>query len=383
MKREIFLLRDDKNLEELHEEPYETESLLQHLLEKYPSLLSGPQIDPRNPRRWLLVRREARLPSDDTGGGRLFLDHLLLDQDAIPTLVEVKRSSDTRIRREVVGQMLDYAANAVAYLPIESLIAQFEEQCRICETDPTGVLAEFLEVDLSPEEFWNRVKTNLQAGRVRLVFVADEIPPELRSIVEFLNQQMDPASVLAIEIKQFVGAGLRTLVPSVIGQTVEAQQRKSPSRGISRQWDEVSYFEELSMRSPPEEVAVARRLLDWAIGEGLRIWWGQGAKDGSFVPVLDHAGRVYSLFAAYTYGAVEVYFQWLKSRPPFDSEEKRVEFLNRLNSAPSVSFPQDAISRRPSVRFSALMEPETLTAFTESLEWFLSEVRAYKIPTGE
>ena len=28
-----------------------------------------------------------------------------------PTLVEVKRSSDTRIRREVVGQMLDYAAN--------------------------------------------------------------------------------------------------------------------------------------------------------------------------------------------------------------------------------------------------------------------------------
>jgi hypothetical protein len=33
------------------------------------------------------------------------------DQNAVPTLVEVKRSSDTRIRREVVGQMLDYAAN--------------------------------------------------------------------------------------------------------------------------------------------------------------------------------------------------------------------------------------------------------------------------------
>ena len=31
----------------------------------------------------------------------------------MPTLVEVKRSSDTRIRREVVGQMLHYAANAV------------------------------------------------------------------------------------------------------------------------------------------------------------------------------------------------------------------------------------------------------------------------------
>jgi hypothetical protein len=44
----------------------------------------------------------------------------------VPTLVEVKRSSDTRIRREVVGQMLDYAANAVVYWPLERLRATFE-----------------------------------------------------------------------------------------------------------------------------------------------------------------------------------------------------------------------------------------------------------------
>jgi hypothetical protein len=40
----------------------------------------------------------------------------------VPTLVEVKRSDDTRIRREVVGQMLDYAANGVVYWPGEVLI---------------------------------------------------------------------------------------------------------------------------------------------------------------------------------------------------------------------------------------------------------------------
>jgi len=42
------------------------------------------------------------------------LDHLLLDQDGIPTFVECKRASDTRIRREVVAQMLDYAATALS-----------------------------------------------------------------------------------------------------------------------------------------------------------------------------------------------------------------------------------------------------------------------------
>ena len=47
----------------------------------------------------------------------------------MPTLVEVKRSDDTRIRREVVGQMLDYAANGVVYWPAERLRADFESRC--------------------------------------------------------------------------------------------------------------------------------------------------------------------------------------------------------------------------------------------------------------
>ena len=49
------------------------------------------------------------------------------------------------------------------------------------------------------------MKTNLQAGKIRLIFVADVIPSELRRIVEFLNQQMDPGEVLAVEIRQYAG----------------------------------------------------------------------------------------------------------------------------------------------------------------------------------
>ena len=86
------------------------------------------------------------------------MDHLFLDQDAIPTLIEVKRSSDTRIRREVVGQMLDYAANAVVYWPVEDLRSQLREN----RADPKQDLMDFLEdPDIDPEEFWQKVKTNL------------------------------------------------------------------------------------------------------------------------------------------------------------------------------------------------------------------------------
>jgi hypothetical protein len=99
--------------------------VLQDLLAKYPQLLSGDEPD-LSTRHWLLVTRELGVPDSNDGGDRWSLDHLFLDQDAIPTLVEVKRSSDSRIRREVVGQMLDYAANAVAYWPAERVQGAFE-----------------------------------------------------------------------------------------------------------------------------------------------------------------------------------------------------------------------------------------------------------------
>ncbi len=103
----IYLIQDSGRLVEMTEQPYGTEELLQKLLADYPNLLAGDQVDKDVPRRWLLVSREVSLASEEDGAGRWSVDHLFLDQDAAPTIVDVKRSTDTRIRREVVGQMLD------------------------------------------------------------------------------------------------------------------------------------------------------------------------------------------------------------------------------------------------------------------------------------
>jgi hypothetical protein len=259
----IYLIQDDGQLIEMTEQEYDSEDLLQDLLAKYTNLLAGEQIDSGSPRRFLLISREVSLPSDENSSGRWSVDHLFLDQDAIPTIVEVKRSSDTRIRREVVGQMLDYAANAVVYWPIESIRAQFEANSQAQGLDPEERLSEFLEPDSDSEQFWQKAKTNLQAGRIRMIFIADEIPSELRRIVEFLNSQMDPAEILAVEIKQYVGKGLKTLVPRVMGQTAEAQKKKS-TRGPLIQWDEPSFFNELEERYGIGIAQTAREILEWS-----------------------------------------------------------------------------------------------------------------------
>jgi hypothetical protein len=132
----IFLIQNDETLVEMSEQKYDSEDLLQGLLEKYPNLLAGDQIDSEVPRNWLLVSREFGVPDSEVGGGRWSLDHLFLDQEGIPTIVEVKRSSDTRIRREVVGQMLDYAANAVVYWPVETIRTKFLARCQTSNLDP-------------------------------------------------------------------------------------------------------------------------------------------------------------------------------------------------------------------------------------------------------
>ncbi len=84
------------------EEPYEAEAILQQLLADYPNLLGGDR-DSSAGKRWLLVQREIRVPAAEDAGGRWSVDHLFLDEASVPTLVEVKRSTDTRIRREVGG----------------------------------------------------------------------------------------------------------------------------------------------------------------------------------------------------------------------------------------------------------------------------------------
>ena len=224
--------------------------------------------------------------------------------------------------------MLDYAANAVVYWPIDEIKKMFEATCKQQDIDPQVKLEEFLNSSDDPEVFWQKAKTNLLEGKIRMLFVADEIPVELRRIVEFLNSQMDRAEVLAVEIKQFVGQNQRSLIPRVIGQTEEATVKKEIR--TKKQWDEDSFFKDLESRRGPEEVDIAKKILEWTKDKLPSFWWGKGNFDGSFFPILDYNGIDYYPIAIWSYGKIEIQFQWLQRRPPFDDESKRKELLRSL-----------------------------------------------------
>jgi hypothetical protein len=155
------------------------------------------------------------------------------------------RQTDTRLRRKVVAQMLDYAANGAAYWSVGTIRSSFEATCLKKEKEPGQELLASLGQEIDGEKYWLQVKTNLEAQNIRLLFVADVIPRELRIVVEFLNRQMNPAQVLELELRQYAGEnGLKTIVPTLFGQTEEARGIKSARS--TRNWDEVGFFKELA-----------------------------------------------------------------------------------------------------------------------------------------
>ena len=296
----IFLLKDSGDLEKVPMRPYDSEDLLQSLIAEHPELLAGDQINPDDPVRWILIKREAGVPGGEQQGARWATDHLLLDQNAIPTFVETKRSSDTRIRREMVGQMLDYAANAQRYWPADHI----RSMAVIQQGGPEAADAAMVKLlDLESTEniateieaYWAKVEQNLHDGRVRLIFVADRLPAELRRIIEFLNDQMDKAEVLGIELVQYAGSDIKALVPRLIGQTEMIRQKKQTGGPRKIRLNLEAFLD----RCPVDTRDFFRKAITESQERGMQVYWGTS---GFSLRTPDHTGKLVTLFYGFPSG---------------------------------------------------------------------------------
>ena len=371
----IYLIQDNDRLVEMTEQAYATEDQLQELLEKYPNLLAGDRIDRAAPRQWLAVWRETSLVVEEESVERWSFDRLFVDRDAIPTLVEVRRSTHADARRNTIGQILDYAANIGIFWPIESIVTHFEANCRSVDRDPEQVFEAFIGDDASEELFWQKVDTNLRAGKIRLAIVADEIPVELQRVVEFLNQHMNPVEIFAVEIKQYVSEdGLRTLVPRIVGQT--ARPKAIPER---RKWEENSFFHEFAVRNGKDEAEIAKAIYDWALDQlpTMEIHWGKGEIYGGFAIELRQPDRKpYEIFSIGIHGVLQIYSKSYAAQPPFNNPESWQELRERMSSI-GLALPTNAEeSRLPYFMISTLSDGDTLQKVFSTFEWVVGRIRS-------
>lgn len=366
----MFVLNDGK-LVAMKQKEFEKETDFQTLLENYPALLSGELIDPENTRLWLLVAREMAIASEENGPGWWSVDHLFLDQDGIPTIVEVKRTSDTRLRREVIAQMLDYAANGLARWKMNDLKIRFESECEKKNQQPIDVFADAFGPELDYEAFWASVKTNLEAKRIRMLLVADVIPREVKAVVEFLNAQMDPAELLALELKQYTGEdGLRTIVPAIFGQTETARSTKGATPG--QNWTEESVLTELENRHGPVIGNVARKIVDWLHNHKAMIACGKGRVDGSINAAFYSQGQKVHPLTIYTAGRLYVNAGYCMAGAYAESA-KRLEWLNKFNEIDGIQLALKNDKFLP-LTLDKLAVGNRLDEFLAVMDWFQSEL---------
>lgn len=136
--------------------------------------------------------------------------------------------------------------------------------------------------------FFERVLGNLQEGQIRLIFFIEETPPELASIVEFLNWQMERSEVLVVEVRQFAEGPLEIVVPVLYGYTEQTRQIKRKVTvnppAAHQKWDEAAFFADATARLGPAQVEQMRRVYAYILGSSCTVGWGRGARRGAFGP---------------------------------------------------------------------------------------------------
>ena len=135
-----------------------------------------------------------------------------------------------------------------------------------------------------PDTYFQAIEENLREGQVRLVFFLEEAPFELKSIVEFLNNQMERSEVLVVEARQYQIGSERIISPALFGYSEEARfikRKLSVESGRKQKWDPESFFEHASQFLDSSVVRIIRGLLKECERLGCETSWGSG-KQGTY-----------------------------------------------------------------------------------------------------
>ena len=369
MPNSIFVLNGQSHPVAVNQAAFDLESDLQTLIAQYPDLLPGHLINPDDPRRWLLVQQEMGIPDDEDLGDRWRLDHLFLDQDGVPTLVEVKMERDQRGRREVVAQMLDYAANAVLRWSFERIQTAMENRCRDINVSADEVLADFIGTDNS-DEFWGKVKKNLESQTIRMIFLSDKIHPELRTIVEFLNRQMNPAEVLAVELQYFADDSrtIRTLVPTIYGHVAAAKPGRSSA--VVKSIGMEDFVKLVDESKSPNRSAFVKRLIAWTEQKGFGMDFRMGPNRSVFIPICKVGKQVTYPVSCKDFGKLVFQMRYYQSYEQFQNEETLRELESMLTKIPGFD-PRGGMKGLPFVDMDMLASEQDRKAVLDVIDWIL------------
>lgn len=261
------------------------EDWLQELLFQHPELLPFEELDP-------LFRNSVSLARElETGVGPV--DIVYVNGDGLLTLVETKLWRNPEARREVVAQLINYAA-AISKMSCRDL-GRAVSAAREEEGRSLFDIVRDLIPNVNEQRFHDAVSTNLRAGRFLLLVVGDGIREDVEEMSEFLYRHAGMGFTLRLVemvtyrlpgengsllvLPQIVARTrevVRTIVEVRNGQIhIDVPPEQAKTSGNRSKISPEQFFGELSQAVDQQTVDSVRWVLSEAERHGLSMEWMQ------------------------------------------------------------------------------------------------------------
>lgn len=241
---EILIRRGDGTWREPLNVGYALEAELQKILAEYPELIPGVSAGAQ-------TCREFR-----SGAGPA--DIIVVDTAGELTVVECKLAADPQIRREIIGQMFDYAS-ALWKMDIDDFASRWRART---------IVPLFPEDSNDALSLRQQVRSNLEDGRFRIVLAVDAINPELKRMVEYLNAMSGPAtSIIAVAYTRLKDHETEILMPQIYGQEL-AETKATANTRPRTTWNLDTYRSWLASHAP-SMLDKFNHFIDYATASGL------------------------------------------------------------------------------------------------------------------
>jgi hypothetical protein len=188
------------------------EDYIQALVHAHPTILPISEVDPIFAGA-VSVCRELSTPAGS-------IDNFLVTPSGLPVLVECKLWRNAEARREIVGQILDYAKE-LARFTISDLQREVSKSLGL---GPTALLDIVRAADPGVDEtqFSDNVTANLRRGRFLLLLVGDGIRERVEAIADYLREHAGlhfSLGLVELAIYNLPDGGGRLVSPRVLAHT--------------------------------------------------------------------------------------------------------------------------------------------------------------------
>ena len=342
------------------------EKSLQDLLIDFPELIPSDYINPEELPIFIVVRNEAGV----TAGS---MDILLLDQYAVPTVVETKLIDNREIRRSVLAQGIEY----LSHLQTEWSGDRFLEEAKEYWVKKEKAFEQLVQEKWGKEFdsiYLSQLQSNIDTANMRLIIAADSIPSELRRMIEFLNNT-SKFEILGLEVALYSDEKdpeNKYLIPTLLGASEQARGRKIITRS---QWSKARFFEVVEEGLLPEITEKINNFYKFAKDlTDRKPDWGTGKETGSFTAKLNINNNLFSVFSVYTDGNISINIGWNHKHLAEVNKDISEKFRSEVNLITKKKFTQRRWEEGwPKIALESL-SAQQLTSLMDLLKKFKKEL---------